>query len=152
AAGIGSARRSESLTPETTDEIHDHLERTFARFATGIRERPKTDSGSVPPLEKTRQLQDRDVHDPRRRLGRLHVGGVRRSGDGAQVLLHAAGVYVRSAAGDSSRGRNPRRTRSDGLSRRAQAEVTSAAAGFSATPATTAVWCRRLSSAGRCYG
>jgi muconolactone delta-isomerase len=54
------------LRRQHQDEVHDQLERTAARFAYGVRECPKANSGSVQPLEGAGQFQDRIV--------RLRVG------------------------------------------------------------------------------
>src|SRR5512132_2181532 len=58
-------------------------------------------------------------------MGRAYAGGLRRSDDGSQVLLDAPGFRIRGAAGDSRRRCDPGRTGSDGLSRRAETQLTS---------------------------
>src|SRR5689334_22921865 len=79
------------LRRQHQDEVHDQLERTAARFAYGVRECPKANSGSVQPLEGAGQFQDRIVRHPGWRLGRVYVDGLRRSAGSSQVLFDAAG-------------------------------------------------------------
>src|ERR1700738_3485613 len=60
-------------TKEDTDEVHDHLERTFARIAHRVRECPEADFGGLHSMESARQLQDRDVRHTSGGLGRVYV-------------------------------------------------------------------------------
>src|SRR6266700_2103958 len=96
-------------TKEDTDEVHDLLERTFARIAHRVRECPEADSGGLYSMESARQLQDRDVRHTSGGLGRVYAAGLRRSVGGSQVLLDAACLCIRSAASGSCLGRRPGR-------------------------------------------
>ena len=55
------------------------------------------------------QFQDRDVRHSRRRLGRIHAAGLRRAARDSQILLDAARVCIRGAAGGPGHGCGPGR-------------------------------------------
>ena len=63
-----------NITRESTFEIHADMDRTFAGIAVRIRECTEANSRGLHAMEGTREFQDRDVRNPRRRLGRIHAG------------------------------------------------------------------------------
>src|SRR5206468_4160440 len=85
------------------------------------------------------QFQDRVVRRACRRVGWTHVGGLRRSVGGAQVLLDVAYIRDAGAPRRSRRGRRPGRARGNRLARRPERQVTSGGGRFP-SPRTAGSW------------